>query len=391
MYHTASSYKVRINEETLSHMSNLLQKTDSVSLSKEEKFLLDKLLEKKMLVAAAEKTRLPPVKNKSRLDSIELEFSSACNLKCRHCFASLSGRNMQPGIIGKILKGAAELDIINLVLSGGEPLLNPLFADTLQKAHEMNLKIIVMTNGADVADETAKIMAENKVAETVVSLDFFKQHHDEIRGEGSFDKTIKGIRTFKKYGLSVYVTAVACDKSVPFIEDFKKFCLRELGISQIRLSAAIPVGRASDPPALKDFYISDENLKKIFSEECLQEQSGKGKTGESELRGFPCAACTGQLFVSAEGIVYPCRYFQNLNEPVGSLDGIELAKIYEKACKHGPTALFKPAEMKTCVSCESFAACRGGCRARAKLLTGDVYGPDPFKCRTYGKNFKYYT
>lgn len=384
MYHTASPYKVRVNEETMARLSGLLGKRSGSSLLPDEEFLYEKLAARGMLFDAPCDASQLQIKQRSRLDAIELEFSGVCNLRCRHCFAAMTGKMMGSDIFDRILHDAAELDVITLILSGGEPLLNPLFVRSCRKAREQNLKLIVMTNGKTVDENIAGAMQESGVAEVVVSLDSFKEHHDRLRGHGAFESSVEGIRTMVRKRLPVFVTSMVTDLNIPFVEEFKVFCLKQLGVSGVRLSVVVPIGEAAKSSGQPDIRVSDANIRKVFHSACPDEESPLPPADDETARGFKCSAGRRQIFISADGLVYACHYFQNLGEPMGNLAEEPLETIYRRNIESGSVTSFDRRTMNECRRCPKFAECQGGCRARAKLLGGGFRAPDPLACRIYG-------
>jgi radical SAM protein with 4Fe4S-binding SPASM domain len=45
---------------------------------------------------------------------------------------------------------------------------------------------------------------------------------------------------------------------------------------------------------------------------------------------------------------------------------------------------FDPDQIIACKNCPVFLSCMGGCRARALLYQGDIYGKDPVSCARQG-------
>jgi len=388
LHHIKSGYKVRINEETLNILDSMMKKKNSFEMDERQKFIYEKLKSRNMIDEDLEYEK-PMIKNKSLLESIEIEFSGRCNLRCKHCFSSLSGKDMSVEIIDKILIGIDDLEPVNLIISGGEPLLNSNLEYILRESSKRNMRIIIMSNGILVNPKICEILSEYGIAKIVVSLDFFKDFHDFIRGEGSFEKTVFSIKTLKKYNLPVFITAMVKDKNVCEIEDFKKFCLEELGVLGIRFSPIMPIGRAKE----NSYLVSIEVNINSIEGDCDNNDGMKSKDISAIIstNGFYCGAGIKECFISSIGLIYPCHYFQNLNEPIGDLNKNSFKEIYELYSKSDSIGVnFDWKEMKECLKCDKFYRCKGGCRARAKLLTDDWYSKDLYSCMIYfkGKNYE---
>ena len=387
LHHTASGYKVRMNRESVAVLKSLAGRLSADEMTEQERFIYAKLSARGIAgpdTGRAEDREIP-ARNKSPLNTIELEFSGRCNLNCSHCFASMSGKLMERGILEKVFEGVAALEPVNLVLTGGEPLLNPLLPEALELARARRLRTSVMTNATLVTEATADLFRACGVAKAVVSLDFFQDTHDAIRGAGAFSKAVRGIKLLTGRKVPVHTTAMVQDGTAGRTAEFKDFCLKELGAAGIRFSSVAPIGKGKAAPA--GLALAPEKLKELFRLGLVADGDDNGEEfGRlAQGRSFPCTAGTGQCFVSAEGEVYPCHYFQNLGEKMGELSAAPLAALYRGYPRRGGlTAAFDWHKLEKCRTCAHFSSCRGGCRARARIASGSWYEPDAYACGMRG-------
>jgi len=387
LHHTASGYKVRLNAEAVEVLESMIKRRSTTEMTGKEKFIYDKLAAKGIAApdTGQEEDRRLPVKKKSLLDLVELEFSGLCNLRCAHCFSALSRKNMEKETLNKVFEGIDALEPVNLVISGGEPLLNPLLFDALRKSSARHMRVSVMTNATLTDENTAALFSESGVAKAVVSLDFFEETHDAIRGAGAFEKAVRGIKLFVAAKVPVCITAMVQDTTYGKVEEFQNFCLGELGASGVRFSSVTPIGRAKS--ASSGLGLSAANSKDLFNKGLISggDENDTVFTRLADSRSFYCNAGIGQCFISADGRVYACHYFQNIGEDMGSLSAEPLEKLYRGYLKSGAIAAdFDWDKLKKCRACAHFARCMGGCRARAKILSGGWYEPDAFSCGMYG-------
>ncbi len=386
LHHTASGYKVRMNREGLETLKNMAARLSEAEMTENERLIYGKLAPKGM---AGPDTGLPrdrtiPIKSSSLLESVELEFSGRCNLRCAHCFAALSGRDLARGTLEKVFKGIDALEPVTLALTGGEPLLSPLLPAALEMAEARHLRVVLTTNATLVEASTAELLARRGVAKAVVSLDFFRDTHDALRGAGSFERAVTGIKLLVSRGVPVSITAMVQESTAGRLDEFQKFCLQELGASGIRYSSVMPIGRAEGRPELG---LAGGRIAELFSKGAIS-ASGGSERAFSRLAGertFYCGAGVGECFVSADGKVYACHYFQNLGEAMGDLADRPLEEIYRAYPASGAAAVdFDWEGMTECRACAHFSACRGGCRARARLLGGSWHAPDEYSCCIHG-------
>ena len=386
LHHTASGYKVRINSEALGVLQAMAARQSATQMTEKERFIYDKLAAKGIAGedTGLEEDRQIAIKDKSRLNSVDLEFSGRCNLRCSHCFAELSQKEMDSETMDKVFAGIEALEPVDLAIDGGEPLLNPLLPEALRQAKARRLRVTVMSNATLATEETADLLKDNAVAAARVSLDFFEKNHDAIRGAGNFKRAVSGIKLFIGRKVQVIITAVVQESTYPQVEEFKRFCLNELGASGIRFSAVMPIGSAKDSPELS---LSAAKTKELYNKGLIP-APGDGDGVIARLAGgrtFYCKAGVTKCFIGADGRVYACHYFQNLGESMGSLAD----KSFETIYRDYQDSRAMPVDMdwsklEKCKVCVHFAKCQGGCRARAKILTRNWHGPDPFSCGIYG-------
>lgn len=386
LHHTGSGYKVRMNDETLGVLRSMASRRATTEMTENEALIYRKLAAKGMAGedTGRDEDRRLLVREKSQLAQIDLEFSGRCNLRCAHCFASLSGKDMSAQTLEKVFAGIDALEPTTLILNGGEPLLNPLLPEALQRARARAMRVNIMTNGTLVGEDAATLLKNYGVAKAVVSLDFFEETHDAIRGAGAFAKAVRGIKLLVSRGVPVFITAMVQDRTAGQVAAFTDHCLKELGASGVRFAAVSPIGNAKSSKL--DMRLSPERTRKLFSTGQL------AAPGESDAapalpggRTFSCKAGVGQCFVSADGKVYACHFMQNLGESMGDL----AEKSFETIYREYQTSAAAPVtldwgKLEKCKACARFANCLGGCRARARILSGDWQGPDPHSCDIYG-------
>jgi molybdenum cofactor biosynthesis enzyme MoaA len=153
----------------------------------------------------------------SHLDDLWFQVGgTVCNLECRHCFISCSPRNHSFGFLDletvrRHLDESFALGVKEYYFTGGEPFLNREMAAIL----EMTLSYgpaTVLTNGTVFKDEwLRRLRAADETSpyslEFRVSLDgFTAEQNDPIRGDGTFERILRGIRQLLEHGFLPIVT-----------------------------------------------------------------------------------------------------------------------------------------------------------------------------------------
>jgi AdoMet-dependent heme synthase len=187
------------------------------------------------------------------LDTLWLQVGgTVCNLACTHCFVSCSPTNhthefMSLSEVKRYLDEAVRLGVREYYFTGGEPFLNP----DMEAILEATLAVgpaTVLTNGllldpARCARLKALEQASDSSLDLRVSLDGWDAAtNDPIRGEGTFERILDGVRNLARAGLNpvITVTAVCREAGTDAGKEHFFGLLRGLGIDRPRLKV-LPV------------------------------------------------------------------------------------------------------------------------------------------------------
>jgi molybdenum cofactor biosynthesis enzyme MoaA len=153
----------------------------------------------------------------AHLDELWFQVAGTlCNLACTHCFISCTPHNHRFGFLSletvrQALEESVGLGVKEYYFTGGEPFLNREMVPIL----ELTLRYgpaTVLTNGTVLKDEwLARLRASEQESpyslEFRVSLDgFTAQDNDPVRGEGTFQRTLRGIRQLVAHGFLPILT-----------------------------------------------------------------------------------------------------------------------------------------------------------------------------------------
>ena len=146
-----------------------------------------------------------PILELAHLDDLWFQVAGTlCNLTCKHCFISCSPHNHSFGFldketVSKALDESVALGVKEYYFTGGEPFLHRDMTAIL----EMTLRYgpaTVLTNGTVFKDEWLARLRHAEEASTYslefrVSMDgFTAAENDAVRGEGTFERILRGVR-----------------------------------------------------------------------------------------------------------------------------------------------------------------------------------------------------
>jgi pyruvate-formate lyase-activating enzyme len=154
------------------------------------------------------------------LETLWFNTGTLCNIECRNCYILSSPTNddlvyLTAAEVAAYLDeiAAAGLATREIGFTGGEPFMNPDMVAMARLALARGFQVLVLTNAMRpmmrpaVQDELAALGREFGARLTLrVSLDHYAApRHDEQRGEGSFEKTLEGMRWLRDAGLRMAV------------------------------------------------------------------------------------------------------------------------------------------------------------------------------------------
>lgn len=138
-----------------------------------------------------------------------LELTFRCNLRCQHCYIALE-RDDIGGLpelslaeIRRILDEVVDAGCLWFLLTGGEPLARPDFADIYRYARQKGLLLTLYTNGTMISRRMADFLAEWRPFLIEISLYGYTQEtHERITGvPGSHARCRRGIDLLLERGL----------------------------------------------------------------------------------------------------------------------------------------------------------------------------------------------
>jgi hypothetical protein len=155
-----------------------------------------------------------------RLDTLWFNTGTVCNIACTNCYIESTPTN-DALLYLTAVDVAAFLDEAEALrqrprtvgFTGGEPFTNPGIAAILREALARGYDTLVLTNAMRPMMrphvQTALVELSRRHGERLtlrVSLDHWRvELHDEERGIGSFDETLKGLRWLRDQGIAISI------------------------------------------------------------------------------------------------------------------------------------------------------------------------------------------
>ena len=155
-----------------------------------------------------------------RLETLWFNTGTLCNIECANCYIESSPTNdrlvyLTTAEVAAFLDEAAALGQRPRAVgfTGGEPFMNPDIAAILEETLARGHEVLVLTNAMrpmmrpHMQAALVELNRRHVTRLTLrVSLDHWRADlHDEERGIGSFDETLKGLRWLRDQGISIAI------------------------------------------------------------------------------------------------------------------------------------------------------------------------------------------
>lgn len=248
------------------------------------------------------------------IETLTLELTLSCNLRCVHCFQERHNRYLNRGIAEAVIDRADSLGASQVVLTGGEPTLHPEFEAIYRFARESGYIVNLFTNGMKYRPGVWECFQE--MPPHITSLTLYGVDGETFKNvtgrRGSFEEPIETARRLKELGVDVWLRYNAITLTYESVGKFVELA-DSLGCSYSVNVQIIPringeadnlVYRLSGEQVLEleakydfDFTPDDPVL------------SGKCDLGEN-------------LYITSSGMIQGCPIFESVSE-VLSLDNIE--------------------------------------------------------------------
>jgi radical SAM protein with 4Fe4S-binding SPASM domain len=333
---------------------------------------------------------------------IQWHLTERCNLHCRHCYQT--GAGSEELSLAEIKAGLAEIaemlsawtDTYQLTFSpsfnvtGGEPFLRRDLFEILAAMGEPGFAVYLLSNGTMIDRDRAEKLAQLAIKGVQISIEGPEAVHDQIRGQGSFVASRRGIEHLLGAGLQVTLNATLSELNLEGFQEMVQVATG-LGVKRLGFSRLVPAGRGI---GLASRMLEATRIREIYASIMAQE------TGELKIvTGDPianwlqadgdhnedlgsvatggCAAGISGLTILPDGTVTPCR---RLALPLGNVRHDSLREIWA-----GSEVLAQLRDRGQyrgkCGACPRWAHCRG-CRAIAyahSLIQGqaDFLAADP--------------
>lgn len=316
------------------------------------------------------------------------EATRACALACRHCRAeAIPHRDTRElstveafRLVDQVVASGARVFII----TGGDPLMRPDLLEIVTYSRDQGLAAALSPSATGkLRSEVLVGLAKAGCRRISLSLDSHDAAlHDSFRGvQGSFERTIRGIRAAQDAGLTVQINTSVSKFNIDDVERIaERVALEKAVLWSVFL--IVPVGRATTSMLLSAEQCEDlfARLQAVGERLHLAIKTTEGphyrrflvQHGASAAELGTIGDGKGFVFISHTGEIFPSGF---LEHSCGNVRNASLRYVYQ----NNPfmQRLRQPWTFSgKCGVCEYNRLC-GGSRARAFTMTGDAFASEP--------------
>jgi pyrroloquinoline quinone biosynthesis protein E len=315
------------------------------------------------------------------------ELTYRCPLRCPYCSNPVDFRDSKEALDaegwGGVFRQAAELGVIHVGLSGGEPALRGDLDRIIAAASGVGLYSHLVTSGMQIDHERLEQLQQAGLHSVQLSIqDSDPREADRISGVDSFRTKIAFARSVRTLGLPLVLNVVLHRHNLERVEEIIALA-RDLDAERLELANTqyhgwALVNRAALLPTRSQLDAAGRVARAAQRMHSRPEIVFVLPDYWAE-RPKPCMGGWGRktMVVAPDGRVQPCQ-------AAASLPGLEFWKVGERslaACWEDAPGMnaFRGEDWmrEPCRSCPERARDFGGCRCQAFALCGDAAAPDP--------------
>ncbi|MFP5112146.1 pyrroloquinoline quinone biosynthesis protein PqqE [Bacillaceae bacterium C204] len=320
--------------------------------------------------------------------SLLAELTHRCPLHCPYCSNPIEMASKAMELTTedwyRVLSEAADLGVVEVHFSGGEPLIRDDLEALIRHANSLEMYTNLITSGIGLTTEKAARIKEAGIENVQVSFQAGEAKlSDLIGGYKAFEKKREAANAVKKAELHLSLNVVLHRMNLDYLNEIIQLA-EEMGAERLELANTQYYNWALlNQERLLPSWDQIERAREIY--ESAKTRLKKKMEIIWVIPDYyasapkPCMGGWGAigLTVAPNGAVLPCP-------TAGIIEGLFFENVREASLRHiwyesesfsrfrGDAWMPEP-----CLSCELRHQDGGGCRCQAFALTGDAYTTDP--------------
>lgn len=313
-----------------------------------------------------------PLRSFAVPESIHIDLTTVCPLKCPHCYKDISQNTvMSFEYFSGIIEQAKAIGVFQVALGGGEPLIVKNLPEFAMKVSSYGMACTITTSGYGLTTELLKELKASDVKHIQVSLNGSTEEINSYSRDG-FDYAVSALNILSESDAPFGVNWVARMDNVKDFENIVSYAkrLKADNINILRYKPAVRENYKKNALTNGEFYSLVEAIKKV---------SGIKIKIDSALSNILCYLYGNQInpinsgcgagrrfmMIDSSGRFKPCSHMSLVSEErdilqywINSPDLEKLRRGEECICGE-------------CKECSYLNVCRG-CRAICERINNDI-------------------
>lgn len=314
-----------------------------------------------------------------------IELTERCNLACVHCYINQPAgsqaartRELTTAQWVGLLDQIADAGTLFLLLTGGEPLLRPDFADIYRHARMRGMLITLFTNGTLFTPPIADLLADLRLFAIEISLygATAETYERVTQVPGSYARCRHGIELLLERSLPLSLKTVLLTTNRHELPAMQALA-RELGVEYRYDGTLWPRSDGGEQPY--DYRLSIDEILSLDREDperWRQWQEMAASFDGQPVRNeyvYSCGAGLRSFYVDSAGRMSVCAMARH---PAYDLLQVDLREAWERL---GAVRLRKRRRNTKCITCDAGALCRQ-CPGWSQVVHGDDETPVEYTC-----------
>jgi mycofactocin biosynthetic radical S-adenosylmethionine protein MftC len=329
-----------------------------------------------------------------------LEVTSKCNLSCRECFNEQHQAfkdDLSLLQIKSILNDLHRSGVLQLTITGGEPLLRRDIWEILDHAFELGFGVRFFTNGTTLNEANSARLSQYPISHLFASMDGTGDINDALRGSGTFSRISKGIIQLAKTNKNITLSVTLHAQSVKSLASTFDYAVA-YGIRSLLIRPLLQYTDASNSIMVKtdkmlellaaleheskrtgiEYQLNKlpflENKKTIYVHDKPTDVHFSYFTDHNQ---FGCVGGNTVVGIKSNGAVMACGFVPHDYDATQTMaNGYPFLNLWNTASNI--TVLRDQVANEQCAKCPLLSVCGGGCRANALLRNKSLTAVDPY-------------
>ena len=306
-------------------------------------------------------------KQHPHLMNLQMELTSRCNERCIHCYIPHECKNtdIKPELFYSVLDQCREMCVLELTLSGGEPMLHPQFLEFVKTAKNYDFSLNILSNLTLLNDEIVNVLKISRISSVQTSLySMIPEIHDKITTiPGSWQKTYDGIMKLVENDIPIQISCPVMKQNKDSFSGVLRFgdklrvrvqinysIMAKCDNTTENLENRLSVDEVGD--VIEMILKDGEKYKNLTMTDDYFKQCAEYK---KDPEGIVCGVGISSICMVANGNVYPCAGWQNC--VCGNLYEKSLKDIWKNSPKINWLRNLRNKDFKECADCKDQLFC----------------------------------